>query len=58
MIKEIKEIVEGKTVEAVAETLTLDGFTGGIDAVREIIDLVEAGKVAEAAQAAHLDGWL
>lgn len=54
----IKDIVEGKTVEEVAQALYLDGFTGGIDAVREIVDMVEAGKGEEASQVAHLDGWL
>lgn len=58
MTKWIKDAVKGRTAEELAQHLAMDGFTGGVEGATEIIRLCQKGKFDEAAQAAHMDGWL
>lgn len=58
MAKWIKDAVKGRTAEELAQHLAMDGFMGGVEKAEEIIDLCQQGKFEEAAQAAHMDGWL
>ncbi|GGA59567.1 hypothetical protein GCM10007416_35720 [Kroppenstedtia guangzhouensis] len=54
----IREAVKGRTPVELAAHLATDGFTGGVEGATEIIRLCQKGKFDEAAQAAHMDGWL
>ena len=54
----IKKAVEGRGPVELANHLALDGFTGGVGQAEEIISLCQEGRFEEAAQAAHLDGWI
>ncbi|GGA59844.1 hypothetical protein GCM10007416_35880 [Kroppenstedtia guangzhouensis] len=54
----IREAVKGMTPVELVAHLATDGFMGVVEKAEEIIALCQQGKFEEAAQAAHMDGWL